>query len=96
MFAMVQQAYYRDAVNPSDVDVLVALSERLQPPIDVARFASDIASAEVEHRLQDEFTLRRELGVRSFPSLVLERNGSRRLIMAGHADASEVLAALAL
>lgn len=91
-FEAVQRAYYRQARNPSDADTLVALAGELG--LDAARFAADLASPEMDQRLHADFALRRRLGIRQFPSLVLEQGASQTPITVGYDDAGPVLARL--
>lgn len=65
----IQHAYYLRAMNPSDDSTLIALAGELG--LDVQRFSSDLNSADTLTALQHNFTLRREINVYSFPSLVL-------------------------
>ena len=95
MFAAIQRAYYQQARNPSDADTLIELSGELENPVDRDRFAADLQSKAVEQRLQAEFTLRRSLGVRTFPSMVLSVDGDQRVLLTGYDKASTVLAKLA-
>jgi len=92
MYRAIQRAYYVQARNPSDPDTLVSLAE--QSGLDRERFARDLGTPETERRLQMDFQLRRKLGVREFPSLVIECGDSRDVIMRGYGDADSVLSAL--
>jgi putative protein-disulfide isomerase len=69
MISAIQHAYYLRAMNPSDSSTLVALAGELK--LDVRQFSDDLVSIETENELQRNFSLRRLLDVRSFPSLVL-------------------------
>lgn len=69
MIDAIQHAYYLRAMNPSDNSTLIALAVELE--LDVQRFADDLVSIATEDELERNFLLRRNLGVRSFPSLVL-------------------------
>ena len=57
--------------------------------------SQDLGSEATEVRLQKGFDLRRRLGVRSFPSLVLVRGEARHVILQGYATAEVVLETLA-
>lgn len=70
----IQRAYYLRAMNPSDNSTLVTLAQEIG--LDQGRFAEDLTSEQIEADLQAEFSLRRNLGVYSFPSLVLARGKS--------------------
>ena len=91
-FEAVQRAYYVEARNPSDADTLSALAGEIG--LDAARFAKDLVSPEIDARLQADFAVRRRLGVRSFPSLILERGEVRTPMVIGYDDAQTVLARL--
>lgn len=69
MIDAIQHAYYLRAMNPSDNPTLIELAGELG--LDVQRFSVDLVSMEIEEALEENFTLRRILGVRGFPSLVL-------------------------
>ena len=69
MIDAIQRAYYLRAMNPSDNPILIKLAGELD--LDVRRFSDDLVSIEIEEELEENFTLRRDLGVRAFPSLVL-------------------------
>ena len=75
MIDAIQRAYYLRAMNPSDKNTLVALATELG--LDAEQFAANLADPVTERKLQQHLQLRRNLGVRSFPSLVLEHSGQR-------------------
>ena len=74
MIDAIQHAYYLRAMNPSDDPILIELAGELG--LDVERFSGDLVSTEIEERLEENFVLRRKLGVRGFPSLVLAQGES--------------------
>lgn len=94
MLEAIQRAYYLQVRNPSDTALLNELAEEIES-VDADRFAQDLESEATEVRLQKGFDLRRRLGVRSFPSLVLVRGEARHVILQGYATAEEVLDTLA-
>jgi len=71
MIDAIQHAYYLLAMNPSDDSTLIELAGELA--LDQDRFAADLGSPGTQQALEREFSLRRELGVSAFPSLVLKR-----------------------
>ena len=91
-FEAVQRAYYQQARNPSDADTLVIIAG--ETGLDTARFAADLLSQEIDERLHADFALRRRLGVRSFPTLILEQDEARTPLTIGYDDAEPVLARL--
>ncbi|HIF17067.1 MAG TPA: DsbA family protein [Candidatus Poseidoniales archaeon] len=89
MFDRIQQAYYLEARNPSDVEVLCSLATELG--LDEGEFHAEIISAEVETKLQAGFNTRRRIGAYSFPSLVLESDGKVQFLCDGYSSAQEIL-----
>lgn len=65
----IQQAYYRQARNPSDISTLIELSKELG--LSVEKFQSDLLSTEVGNILKQEINLSRALYAESLPTLVL-------------------------
>lgn len=92
MIDAIQQAYYLRAMNPSNKETHVTLAAELG--LDIEQFAADLVSADTETALQQEFALRRSLGVYSFPSLVLEASGSRNPIETDYLDYRPTLSAI--
>ena len=88
MFAALQSAYYMEARNPSDASTHLALAGELG--LDADRFAEDLVSPRVEDLLQKDFARRRELGVREFPSLILESEEETHSIVRGWANLNTV------
>ena len=78
MILGIQRGYYLHARNPSDNATLVAIAMELG--LDCVRLEEDLHSVRVQERLLYELSLGRSMGADSFPSLVLERDGVRRLL----------------
>ena len=91
-FEAVQKAYYQQARNPSETETLLELAGEIG--LDESRFAAELRSPETEQRLQDQFSLRRRLGIRQFPSLVLGAGNKNTLITKGYSDFDTVMAEL--
>ena len=89
MIYAIQQAYYLNAKNPSDLDTLVDCAGQIK--LDQERFAKDIQSTSVEQQLQHELNLRRLLDVTGFPSLRLEGDGKIHNIEINFKDARKIL-----
>lgn len=90
-FAGIQQAYYRGASNPSDIETLLAVARKLTPELDFARFEEDLQSIQADTLLEADFSLRREMGARSFPSLVLNIKNEFVVVHEGWAETAEVV-----
>ena len=88
MFKALQRAYYLEARNPSDMSTHIFLAGELG--LDTNQFAEDMDSARVEELLQKDFEVRRELGVRGFPSLILKTDDAYRWIVNGWASLEDV------
>ena len=84
MILAVQKAYYLDARNPSDNEVLIDLARELN--LDTAQFTRDISSPETQQTLLSEIQLSRGLDVRSFPSIVLMKNETATLLQLDYND----------
>ena len=69
MLLAIQQAYYLQARNPSDIEVLIDLADGIG--LHRNTFADALCSELVENKLNADFALRDRLGVHSFPGLVL-------------------------
>ncbi len=74
MTTKIQTAYYTEARNPSEQQLLIALAKELG--LDVAQFADDINAEQTRQQLHEEIEQCRRLGVDSFPALVLNVSGS--------------------
>lgn len=69
MIEAIQTAYYLNAMNPSNEDVLVHLAKELV--LDVEKFKTDLYSDETIKVFNEKMNLRKSLNSNSFPSLVL-------------------------
>lgn len=72
MLLAIQQAYYLQAKNPSDENVLIQIAKDIG--LDCETFANDLNSDECKSELDNDLLLTRDLYVSSFPSLVLSCN----------------------
>jgi putative protein-disulfide isomerase len=85
----IQRAYYLQARNPSDESTLVEVAVELG--MNGGQFQRDLASARVREQFMADLALGRSMGADSFPSLVLERDGARRLLQFDYLDPEVVL-----
>jgi putative protein-disulfide isomerase len=74
MFHRIQQAYYCEARNPSESEMLVELAIELG--LNGDQFLRDLRSPQIETLLQADFQLRREADCRGFPSLIMRIDGN--------------------
>ncbi len=89
MIHAIQDAYYRQARNPSDDDTLCELAQ--QVGLDADTFASALNAETTRQALLEDIRFARSIGGNSFPSLFLEHHGAIRPIPHHYTDAAEVL-----
>lgn len=75
MTQAIQQAYYRQARNPSDDDTLLQLAEEIG--LDSRQFETAFTHPDTQQALEAEIAFAQSLGAESFPSLVFEKAHSR-------------------
>jgi len=92
MLLAIQQAYYLQAKNPSDSDVLIRLA--IDSGLDAAQFKADLFSAQCEQLLQQDLQMVNKLGIRSFPSLVVTCNGSNALISIDYTNGETIVSSI--
>jgi len=89
MTARIQQAYYREARNPSDNETLIALAADIG--LDVERFSEDLVSDAMQRNLLTEIQGSRAMGIDSFPSLAVCNAGGLTHIGLNYTDADAML-----
>ncbi len=89
MILAIQQAYYLEARNPSDEGTLIELAVALG--MNATQFTRELDSDETHDALLTQIRLGRQIGARGFPSLILERNGKRRLLQIDYNDPASLL-----
>ena len=89
MTARIQQAYYLEAKNPSDNSVLVELAADIG--LDFERFAESLESDATQQQLLTEIESTRAMGINSFPSLAVHRDGILRHIGLSYTDPEAML-----
>ncbi len=89
MTARIQRAYYLEAKNPSDDEVLIDLAADIG--LDAEVFAADLAAEATQQRLLEEIRQGRALGIDSFPSLALETAAGVYRIGLDYLDAGAML-----
>ena len=72
MILGIQQAYYLNAKNPSDVDVLSEIAYSIG--LNVEKFKQDINSPAIELLLKEQLQLARQLSSQGFPSLIISKD----------------------
>lgn len=89
MTARIQQAYYREARNPSDDETLIELAADIG--LDAERFADCLREPSTQQQLLQEIRYARSIGADSFPSLLLEDERGIRPIGLNYLDAAAML-----
>jgi putative protein-disulfide isomerase len=89
MINIIQKAYYLQEKNPSKDETLIKLS--ISIGLDEQRFIKDLNSDATQTKLDDDIKLYKSLGVRGFPSLVLENNGIKKMIEINYNNADFIL-----
>ena len=85
----IQKAYYLEAQNPSNEDVLIDIAESLG--LDTEKFKMDLKSSQVNEILTDEIKLARSMNINSMPSLALQINGTLKFIDIDYLDANYIV-----
>jgi len=93
MINAIQQAYYLYARNPSDDSTLIELAGEIG--LDAERFEADLRHPDTEAMLLEEIHWARDLGVRSFPTLLLYHERSYSEMPVDYRDANRILSAVA-
>jgi len=89
MTVRIQQAYYREARNPSDNETLIALAADIG--LDVERFSEDLVSDATQRNLLEEIQGSRAIGIDSFPGLAVGNAGRLTHIGRNYTDADAML-----
>jgi putative protein-disulfide isomerase len=92
MILAIQEAYYLQARNPSDLGTLAELASEIG--LDADRFRADLRSASTDRALRQEIGRCRALGLSSFPSLALETATGRWPIPVHYTDTRAMLAVI--
>jgi putative protein-disulfide isomerase len=92
MLQAIQQAYYLQAKNPANDDVLIDCAVSIG--LDRAAFSELLNSTSTDQQLLAEIKFARSMGVNSFPSLVLEQAGDYQLLNYDYNDAQVLMSQL--
>lgn len=89
MINAIQQAYYLNAQNPSNEDVLIKIATDLD--LDTERFIKDLRSTKVNETLLNEIELAQSISGNGFPSLVLNTDDKLKKINIDYLDANYII-----
>lgn len=90
MIEAIQHAYYRRAMNPSDLDTLETLAGEVG--LDSRRFATDLRAPETDDELMRQVRFARSSPIAGFPSLALDLQGELVPVRVDYRDHSDSLA----
>lgn len=91
-FSAVQRKFYVDGQDPTVADFYASICAELA--LDFESFRAVFESAEGRQAVQAEFMRSRQWGVRSFPTLLVERDGKPEPLGVGYVTAEQLLARL--
>ncbi len=89
MTGRIQQAYYLEAKNPSDNDTLIELAADIG--LDQQTFAKNLVAESTQQQLLAEIQSARAMGIDSFPSLAVHKDGLLRHIGLNYTDPQAML-----
>jgi putative protein-disulfide isomerase len=89
MIHAIQQAYYLQARNPSDISTLVNLAVDIG--LDRALFAAELSGAGVQVRLEEDIALARSAPINGFPSLVVQTPSGQQPVRLDYLNAAPML-----
>jgi putative protein-disulfide isomerase len=91
LFRALQHAFYVDALDTTDPEVLVDVATRMlnQADVDVSAqmYREVFESQGVKQATQDDFSIARSWGISSFPTLLLEDAGQLHILARGFTSA---------
>lgn len=89
MTRAIQQAYYLQARNPSDVSVLIDIATEIG--LDSKVFETDLLAQQTQRQVSAEMEEAKTLGVEGFPSLVFLRGTERWRVPVDYNDSTPML-----
>ena len=89
MIDAIQKAYYLNAQNPSNEDVLIKIATDLD--LDTERFKKDLRSTKVNETLLNEIELAQSISGNGFPSLILNTDDKLKKINIDYLDANYII-----
>jgi putative protein-disulfide isomerase len=94
MIHAIQQAYYLEARNPSDIGTLVDLAVEIG--LDRTLFATELSGAAVQSQLHAEITYAHNAPINGFPSLVVHTPSGLHPVNLDYRDAAPMLGQIEL
>ena len=89
MINAIQQAYYLHAKNPSEDSTLIELA--LSIGLDEQKFTQDLNLKATQEQLSNNISLSKSLGAQGLPSLILDKNGVKKIIKIDYNNTESIL-----
>jgi len=89
MINAIQEAYYLNAKNPSDDEILIFIAKKLG--LDEEKFTVDLNSKETQQQLKSEMHFTQKIGARGFPSMIIEKKGTYKKVPLNYNDPQAIL-----
>ncbi|MBN3562683.1 DsbA family protein [Aliamphritea spongicola] len=89
MIRAIQEAYYLQARNPSDIDTLTELAA--ETGLDKETFAATLQSTETEQTLQSDLRFSHSIGVQGFPFLAYQTEAGIEPLAVGYCSEEQLL-----
>ena len=81
-FKEVQKGFYLESRDPGTAEFYRSICSKLD--IDFDQFKASFQSADMKAKTQQHFAKSQQMGVRSFPTIVLEHKGQLHLVASGY------------
>lgn len=91
-FKAVQRGFYLGNRDPKDVNFYQPICKDLE--LDFDTFSKLFDSTEMKRKTNEHFERSAQLGARSFPTIILLRNGKYELVASGYATADKMIATI--
>lgn len=88
-FKKLQSAFYQDNINPVSTHSFVEIVKTLQ--LDAQKFERLFQSAEIKQKTRKDFMEAQQMGIRSFPTLLLKRGHQKTVLSQGYSDSKSIL-----
>ncbi len=89
-FSAIQQAFYVEGKDPKEMEFYRTICDAVG--LDFKRFCQEFTSARALKDVKADFARCRDWGVRSFPSILIEKSGNTRLLAAGYTTPDALIA----
>ncbi len=88
-FKLTQKKFYFENKDPKDVEFYQSICENLD--IEFSDFQTKFQSDAFQQKTEEDFNYARKIGVRSFPTILFEKNGQLFNVAAGYAESNQMI-----